>query len=94
VSRAELLQKAAECEAKVSKLSTLADKLAKAYDMLDSIGPNLEQEMTADLRQIVAASRRRAWDGMRLVEAELKTLRAEQARLIEEAGGWHDSRSC
>jgi hypothetical protein len=85
VSRAELLRQAAECEAKVSKLSTLADKLAKAHDLLSGNAPAADETIDAKLASNIVGARFRIWSAVQIAEAEINDLRAEQARLVAEA---------
>lgn len=84
---AEARAAAVACEQRIQRLSALADKLARAYHLLDSIGPNIEQEMPAELNATVAASRARTWEAVRITEAQIKVLRAEKERLVTIASG-------
>ena len=85
MSRAELLKQAAECEARISKLSTLADKLAKARDILDDDPARLSLAGAAVESNVVVAHHRVSY-AIAFIEAQIKGLRAELERLIEEAG--------
>ena len=85
MTRAELLKQAAECEARIGKLSTLADKLAKARDILDDDPARLSLA-GASVDSNVIVAHHRVSGAIASIEATIKGLRAEQARLIEEAG--------
>ena len=84
--RSELLKQAAECEARASRLSTLADKLEKAHDLLEEARDELASLCDASVINDMRAARSRTWSVVCELKAEVDTIRAEQARLIEEAG--------
>lgn len=75
------------CEQRIQKLSVLADKIAKARDILDDLGPPPETQMGA----LVSALGRIAFQDARLavalLETELSVLRAELSRLVTLASG-------
>jgi len=77
---------AVACEQRIRELSTTADKLAKAHDLLSDSALYVLAPEGFETSNIIGA-RTRVWTVVGLLQDEIKALRAELSRLVTLASG-------